>query len=187
MSGRRQHSTPVFPKGSGVMTRIGDFTLSGDGKTLQYLAIPQTFSALRVEVVGQSGRAGVDNTGLRFTHNGLATANYFFAYHGWGNAGAMQGSGSDARGYLGQTPAGNRSNDNYVGSHILEVPFYTRTDIVKEFFARGICSTGNVTIHSVSVGNVWIGDINAVSRLDIMDDVAAVLGPRAKATLYGIA
>lgn len=190
MSGRTFVSTPVYPLGSGAMVKIMDFALAGT-TALRAAAIPQTFTHLRVVGIGQSQRAGVANTGLRLSHNGNTASAYQYDYYGYGAglaANAITSGGAGAVGvYLGQTPAGSRANDNYVSQFVVDIPNYNVAGVVRMFLSNSYFHDGVNGRQSMTSGGVWMNDTNVITQLDIGDDVAGALGPRARASLYGIA
>lgn len=171
---------------SRTMQKIGEFT--NTGTLLSFPNIPQNFSHLRVMAIGQSMRAGFANTGFRATFNGLSGAAYSFDYWGYNSAPAVYSGhvGGDTRLYVGQTPAATRTNDNYVSTHIIDIPFYTLANVIHMFHANASFNDGNALMTGVNINNIWTGAAAAITRFDLSDDVGSALGPRARATLYGI-
>jgi hypothetical protein len=171
--------------------KIGDFQASG---TLQlvYNNIPQTFSHLRVAFVGQSTRSGFTNTGYRFyfsTSAGLISSSYQMQYFGYSSQSGAFVSGqspNDSRGYLGQCPAGTRSNDNYILSGTIDIPYYARGDVIKNFMVDSTMHDGSTLFQGLRVHTINNATAAAVTALTIADDAGSALGPRAAATLYGI-
>jgi hypothetical protein len=169
----------------GTVVNLGVFTLSG--LTLTFTNIPQTFNHLKVEFITQSQRPAASQTGMRFAHNSVVAAQWQLAITGHGNTGAAGVFvANDTRGYLGQSPALTRTSDNYTQQGTLEIPFYARTDAFHHFIANSMMDDGNTLFQTVQVGNTYRGDTNAVTSLRIFDDAGSNLGPRSRATLYGI-
>lgn len=172
------------------MQKIGSFTLPAASSLMYFKDIPQTFTHLRVDFLAQSGRTGVPNTGMRFSHNSVGAASWQVAVmaHSFAAGATPSVSTNDTRGYLGQAPAANRASDNHVLAGTIFIPFYTRKDFFKHFIVQSMMDDGNTDYRVHSIGNTFRGDSNQIVRLDIFDDVTPTfsLGPRSKATLYGI-
>lgn len=170
----------------GTVVALGEFV---KGTTLlSFTNIPQTFTHLRVEFIAQSGRAGVANTGMRFSHNSVGAASWEVAVmaHSFAAGATPSVSTNDTRGYLGQCPAGNRTSDNYTLQGVMDIPYYSRSDAFHHFLVHSMMDDGNTDYRIHSAGNTYRGNANAITRLDIFDDVTATLGPRTRASLYGI-
>lgn len=171
---------------------LGAFTRSADKTLLTFASIPQNYSHLRVVFIGQSTRPSFSNTGLRFnfsTSAGAINSSWQFNYWGYGNGagGVIQGQVSnDAHGYLGQTPAANRANDNYVSHGTIDIPFYSRNDITKSFLVNSTTHDGSSLFQGMNVNNTNTATSAAMTGMSILDDSGSTHGPRSTAHLFGI-
>ena len=166
--------------------KIGDFK-AVTTSVMRFNDIPQTFTHLEVAVQWRSTRAAFQNTGLRFTINGLSTS-YHFSYYGIVNGAVSNGHATNQPwGYLGQTPAALSAAFN-ASHHLLWIPYYRERSTIKEVLTQNNILDGGVNGHaSLTVGNEIAGLATAVTRIDLSDDVAGVFDPaQCKATLYGI-
>lgn len=171
----------------GAVTKIGDFSLVSGGTILRYSAIPQTYKHLRVLFAMQSSRAGLANTGARCTINAINTF-YETAFYGYTNAPAVSNGfvASTSTGYLGQCPAGTRGSDAYVMQGTIDIPFYSDANNIKQMFAETYSQDGVSYSAKLTLGINNYSGVAAIDTFSLLDDVGSVLGPRAKATLYGI-
>lgn len=162
---------------------LGEFAASAN--TLTFNNIPQNFRHLQVLYTMQSARSGFQNTGAVAYINNMS-ANYSYAVR---YAAAPSGSATDsigrsiARWYLGQCPAGSRANDNYVSAGVMLLPFYSATDRIHTYQVKGGGDDGTNALWIEGAG-AYYGDTNAITRIDIRDDVSGNLGPRARAELW---
>jgi hypothetical protein len=177
---------------SGGMVKIADFVSNNTKLTSSVSNISQAFSHLRVFFVGQSTRPSFPNTGYRFTFStpaGVITSVYHFNYWGYGNGagGVIQGQvANDTRGYLGQTPAGTRTNDTCVSHGVIDIPYYTLRNTIKSFLVNTTLHDGNTLFQGLVINNVNTGTSDAVTGLSLSDDSASPLGPNIQAALYGV-
>lgn len=164
-------------------TKLGDFDINST--SLDYSSIPGDYTHLRIVAVCQSSRSGYANTGQLLRING-ASASYSRSGH---YTAASSGSpvGFVARGanawYLGQVPAGNRTDDNYTVSAIVDLPFYSRTDTLKTYMMRSAGDDGTNALSAVA-GGAYYGGAGAITSIKLIDDVSSSLGPRARAELW---
>jgi hypothetical protein len=170
-----------------AMVKIGDFSLVGNN--VQYASIPQTFTHLRVMFTMQSARAASANTGARLRFNAVASSNYDFVLHGF--HGVTQGSdgsygSAQTWGYLGQCPAGTRSNDGQVLRGVIDIPYYKDSTTSRMALVHSHMSDGISTAAYLDIGNQFFGVAQPITQIDLMDDVNGALGPKATASLYGI-
>lgn len=170
--------------GSGNMVKIADFVPTASYTALSVANIPQTFKHLRVEFIGNSTRAGFANTGLRFRWSGVS-GGYLTNYDGYG-AGSTQGQvSSQSLGYIGQMPSGSKVNDDYNSMVVIEFPFYSGPGL-KHALAFTSMHDGTTLSESMRTGTTNPTNGTPVTSIDILDDVSSALGPRSKASLYGI-
>lgn len=174
---------------------LGAFTRSADKTLLTFASIPQNYSHLRVVFIGQSTRSGFPNTGFRFNFStvaGTISSAWNFNYWGYGNGagGVIQGqSAGGGSGYLGQTPAANRTNDNYVSHGTIDIPFYSRNDTIKSFLVNSTTHDGASLFQGMNVNNTNTATAAAMTGMSIFDDVVgsgSTHGPRSTAHLFGI-
>jgi hypothetical protein len=161
---------------------LGSFVRSADRTLLTFSNISQIYSHLRVVFIGQSTRSGFPNTGFRFNFStvaGTISSAWNFNYWGYGNGagGVIQGqSAGGGSGYLGQTPAANRTNDNYVSHGTIDIPFYSRNDIIKSFLVNSTTHDGASHQHSHVGGDD--GDVDLRRRRGQRQHArTAIVGP----------
>jgi hypothetical protein len=176
-----------------TIQKIGELTNAAGGTSgaasgqLGINNIPPTFSHLRLVVRGQSQYgAEIDNMGIRF--NGDSSANYGWMYKGNTQAGdASGGTTAQTYGFIGWTMGTTRQNDSYVSHHIIDIPFYSLADGVKSWHSN------SVYFNNTGSSLPWAGGTsqgirylaNPLTALSVFA-ISAVLGPRARATLYGV-
>jgi hypothetical protein len=176
-------------EGGGGVVPIGQ--VSGAGLTsMGFPVIPQTFTHLRLYVIGQSQRSGFANTGLRFRLNSDTSTNYYANYisrlHSLPADSVNSGyTGAVSSGFLSPVPAGARATDQHTSFIVMDVPFYNRADVQKRTMVQFTYDDGSSQNAFGSVGNLWVSP-SAISSLSIMDDVGGALGPRSVASLYGV-
>lgn len=158
--------------------------------TINLSNIPQSFSHLRLYVVGQSNRAGLPTTGLRMRMNGT-TSSYELDYIIHANSVAtnavLSGSQvSQGSWFIGTVPANNRGNDNFVAHCVIDIPWYSRNDMLKTITMHNAFNDGVGASGAEYSGGRYVGSANAITSLQIHDDVGGTLGPRSRAALYGI-
>ena len=163
--------------------KIGDFT--NNSTSLTYTSIPQTYQHLQVRWVAQSNRTGLTNTGGRYRWNGI-TSNYQITYNYVVGASALTGgAGSQLFGYVGQIPAANRSNDNYVAECIIDFPYYTATNRIRTAHSR-LSGFDGTNYLLGNCGTTNDSSIAAITSITLIDDITGTLGPRSSAELWGL-
>lgn len=175
---------------AGTLQKIGDLALAAGGLSgagagqLGINNIPQTFAHLRLLVRAQSQAAGDDNVGIRL--NG-SLANYVWQYKGMNNAGPFDGTvaSGQAYGYIGSAPGASRANDNYISHQVIDIPFYTLADSIKTWHSMSSYASSAAAFQGVTAQGSNVGFAGAITALTLLASGGA-LGPRTKATLYGI-
>lgn len=167
--------------------KIGDFKKVST-ILLQFKDIPQTFTHLELEIMWASTRAGLQNTGLRISANGVG-AGYHGSIYGEQNGAALNSHfTNNGSGYIGQTPAGLSAAGLY-SVHLVKIPFYRVPNVSLRY---AICHTdlldGGVNGHTASTcGNEFSAVAAPITRIDLADDVSgAYIDAVTRATLYGI-
>lgn len=184
MSGRASLSTPVFPAGSGLPIKIGDFV--HNGTFLSIASIPQTFSHLRIIGQMQGSRAvptGATGGSLRI--NGVSSTSYgtFVDQLNSDLTRANQWTDLD-RIFIGNVTTAGRNGAYQFGVFDLMLPFYARSDNWKSVKGENFLHGGNVAANT-QIGGVAYSTA-PVTSLRLADDVDSVLTAASVASLYGI-
>lgn len=171
---------PTIAVGKGGYRLLGKFT--DNTTSLEYTSIPSTYNHLQVRWIGQSARSGFANTGGRITINGVA-ANYSGTYI-YGGITPTSYAGETSW-YAGQIPAGSRTADERVALITVDIPFYSRTDVLKGMTLTNVMSDGSNNVNYWTSGfNTNSGASGAITSILLRDDVTGNLGPRRYAELW---
>ena len=156
---------------------LGRFT--DNTTSLTFSTIPAGYLGLRVIWIAQSDRSGVNNTGGRVTINAFASGYNYTAL----TSGSSTSAGGQASWYVGQIPAGSRTQDSRGAQCIIDFPFYNQTDIYKSFNSVLSGTDGNSNFQYWTMGHCNAGT-DAITTITLLDDVGGTLGPRRVAHLY---
>lgn len=169
------------------VTKLGDFDLIAGGTILDFSDIPQDYSHLRAEVVFQANAPGAA-VGCMCRVNNSALPNYHESYYLNENSsgGALFSANNQQQWYCGEGPGSSRLNDNYVGHCTIDFAWYSRSDAIKTHHAVMRAQYSASFMRFVMVGGTYDANASPITRLTIFESGVNVLGPRARAILYGI-